>query len=133
MSGHITEERFVIVADARRRRTRAEKEAIVAELSAPGATVSAVARKHNVAASLLFRWRREFGGKQAKAASRGRRRFVPLMLAAPHTADGVKSALPTGTLSGLIEIDLSHGRRIRVDSSIDVAVLRRVIDILELR
>lgn len=122
----------MIVADARRRRTLTEKEAIVAELNAPGARVSAVARKHNVSSSLLFRWRRQFGGKLSKRASRTRS-FVPVMLAARHAARGLKSASPVGISSGLIEIDLSHGRRIRVDSSVDVAVLRRVIEILELR
>ena len=132
MSGHSAEERFVIVAGARRRRTLAEKEAIVAELNAPGATVSAVARKHNISSSLLFRWRRQFGGKQSKRASRTRS-FVPVMLAAPHAAPQLKSTSPVGISSGLIEIELSHGRRIRVDSSVDVAALRRVIDILELR
>jgi len=132
MSGHSTEEHFVIVADARRRRTRAEKEAIVAELNAPGATVSAVARKHNIASSLLFRWRRQFRGKRAKAASRSRS-FVPVMLAAPQSARATKSGSPEGMSSGLIEIELAHGRRIRVDGSVDVAVLRRVIDILDLR
>ena len=132
MSGHSAEERFVIVADARRRRTQVEKDAIVAELSAPGATVSAVARKHNVSSSLLFRWRRQFGSKPAKPASRARS-FVPIMLAAPHAARAVKSASPVAMSSGPIEIELSHGRRIRVDSSVDVAVLRRVIDVLELR
>jgi len=132
MSGHSAEERFVVVADARRRRTRPEKEAIVAELRAPGATVSAVARKHNLSSSLLFRWRREFGAKQVKPASPGRR-FLPVMLAAPPGARGVRSVSPAGMSSGLIEIELSHGRRIRVDGSVDVAALRRVIDILELR
>lgn len=37
----------MIVAHARRWRSRAEKEAIVAELNASGSTVSAMARKHN--------------------------------------------------------------------------------------
>jgi transposase-like protein len=61
MSGHSEEQRFVVVAEARRRWSRPEKEAIVAEL-ASGAPVSAVARKHNIAPSLLFRHIRTVAG-----------------------------------------------------------------------
>jgi transposase len=132
MSGHSAEERFVIVAEARRRRTRAEKAAIVAELNASGATVSAIARKHNISSSLLFRWRRELGGKPLKRASAGGR-FLPVMLAAPAGARGAKSASADAMRSGVIEIELCCGRRIRVDGSVDVAALRRVLDILALR
>jgi transposase len=132
MSGHSAEERFVIVAEARRRRTRAEKDAIVAELSAGGATVSAVARKHNISPSLLFRWRRELSDKPAKRSSPSPR-FLPVMVDAPGRGRGREASGPAVLSGGLIEIELSGGRRIRVDSSVDVAALRRVIDILELR
>ena len=45
-----------------------EKRAIVLETERRGATVSSVARKHGVAASLVFRWRVQFGlGKQPAA------------------------------------------------------------------
>jgi transposase len=127
MSGHNSEERFVIVADARRRRTAAEKAAIVAELNAAGATVSAIARKHNVAASLLFRWRRE---SQIGKATPQQRSFVPVALA--MTSAGA-SASPAGTGVGCIEIELVGGRRIRVEGSVDVALLRRLVDALEAR
>lgn len=41
----------------RREWSEVEKRAIVAECDEPGATVSAVARKHDMSPSLLFRWR----------------------------------------------------------------------------
>jgi transposase len=130
MSGDSSEaNQFVIVADARRRWTREQKQSIVAECGAGRASVSAVARKHNIAPNLLFRWRREFGiGRQAVMAQPA---FVPVALPVPSAkasaADGPRPAVQ----SGLIEIELAGGRRLRVDSSIDAAALRRVIEVLE--
>ena len=87
----------------RRRWTRAEKQSIVGECSVIGASVSAVARKHNVAPNLLFRWRKDFG------ADRPRRRpvpaFMPVALPAPVTASS-----STESTGGLIEIELFGGR-----------------------
>lgn len=49
----------VITSVQRRRRfAPAEKAAIVEETYAPGATVSYIARKHGIAPSMLFSWRR---------------------------------------------------------------------------
>src|SRR5258708_38152002 len=47
----------------RRRRVRSEdeKRRIVSETFEPGASVSAVARRHGLNANLLFTWRREMG------------------------------------------------------------------------
>ena len=44
--------------ERRRRRTPAEKLAIVAETEAAGVTVSLVARRHGIVPNQLFRWRR---------------------------------------------------------------------------
>jgi transposase len=133
MSGHSSEERFVIVADARRRRSRAEKEAIVAELNVSGETVSAVARKHNIAASLLFRWRREFGAKESAAPrEEPGRSFVPVAL--PVLALPSQTARPSGMdAHTAIEIVLAGGRRVIVGQDVDIAALKRVIEALEPR
>jgi transposase len=52
MSGYNQEKSFTVVAEARRKWTKAEKQAIVAEIAAT--SVSAVARKHGIASSLLW-------------------------------------------------------------------------------
>ena len=111
MSGHSTIERYVVTADARRRWSRTEKLAMVGETAAN--TVSAVARKHNLAPSLLFRWRRQSEGRATTPAT-AEGRFVPVMLAARR--DG-KSTSSAGTGLSCIEIELVGGRRIRVDGS----------------
>lgn len=127
MSGDSQERRFAIVAETRRKWSLAEKEAMVAQTAS--ASVSSIARKHGVAASLLFRWRREFGsgGKKVKPVSETR--FVPIALPAPSAG----YAPATVTHGGLIEIELASGRRIRVDASVDAAALKRVIAVLDER
>jgi Transposase len=48
----------------RRQWTAALKRRIVAETLAPGASVSIVARRHNVNAKQVFKWRREISPKR---------------------------------------------------------------------
>lgn len=114
------------VADVRRRWSRAEKEAIVAELDDKAASVSAIARKHGLAPSLLFRWRRQFAKVTAPPP------FVPIALPAP-SKDASPGPAEVAHAGGMIEIELLGGRRIRVDGSVDITTLRRVIDVLERR
>ncbi|MGY3530906.1 MULTISPECIES: IS66-like element accessory protein TnpA [Bradyrhizobium] len=55
----------IITGTGRRRRWSTDaKAAIVAESFAPGASVSAVARRHDISPSLLFLWRRQGTGEQ---------------------------------------------------------------------
>jgi transposase-like protein len=87
MSGDSSEGKpFVIVADARRRWTCPEKQAMVAQCGVDRALVSAVARKHNLATSPLFRWRREL--RPARAAE-AKPAFVPVALPAPVGTPGL--------------------------------------------
>ena len=122
MSGYNQGGRFV-VAEMKRRWTLAEKKSIVVESDAAPTSISAVARKHGVAPALLFRWRRELGGRQA--GRRAKRRFVPVCLPAPA---GVETAAPQVAEPVVIEIELMRsGLRLRVE----VTALRRVLDVLE--
>ena len=54
----------------RRRYTVDQKLAVLAEASAPGMTISYVARRHGISPSLIFGWRRRMteGGKEAVRA-----------------------------------------------------------------
>jgi transposase len=119
-----TEKRFAVVAETRRRWSADEKRAIVEECSAGQASVSAVARKHNIAPNLLFRWRKDFGADRHEA--RQSPAFVPVALPAPMTASS-----GADNRGGLIEIELLSGRRLRVDGGVDAGALRRVIEVLE--
>jgi transposase len=112
--------------DARRRRTLAEKRAIVAELLVAGARVSAIARKHGVSSSLLFRWRKQFADKAGSRLSR--QSFVPVSLPPPQLPE--PAAVPQAC-SCSIEIELASGRRIKIDQCIDLGFLKHVIEVLE--
>jgi transposase len=125
MSGYVPEKSFAIVAETRRKWTLAEKTSVVSEIA--GSSVSAVARKHGIASSLLFRWRRELGGDGKKAKRQAKTSFVPVALLAPSVSP-VSTAVAG---SGMIEIELAHGRRVRVDASVDVNALKRVIAVLD--
>ena len=123
MSGYDQGKSFSVVAERRRKWTAGEKAAIVAEIA--GSSVSAVARRHGIASSLVFRWRRELGGGGKKPKREAGTAFIPLALPAPGA---VSTAMPGG---GMIEIELAHGRRVRVDASVDVNALKRVIAVLD--
>lgn len=120
---------FDIVAETRRRWTAEDRRRIVVESET--APVSMVARRHGVAVSLVFRWRRQAGlpGKR-EGVKKADAVFVPVMLAAPPEAPletpGVQA--PDG---GLIEIELAGGRRVRLSGAVDVQALKRVIAVLE--
>ena len=126
MSGYDEEKRYAVVAETRRKWTVAERKQIVAETET--SSVSSVARKHGVATSLVFRWRREAGVAGKKLVRKPASAFVPVVLPVLSPA-----ALPpaTGADRGVTEIELSGGRLVRVDGSVEVNALRRVIAVLD--
>jgi transposase len=114
----------------RRRRiwSEEEKRRIVAETREPGSSVSIVARRHDLNANLLFTWRRKMAS--ASDTERDMMRLVPAVIAPePAPAAAVIPAAP----SGRIEIALTGGDRVIVDSTVDAAALRRVIKALSRR
>lgn len=125
MSGPMASPTHVLIASTRRAWTREQKLAILAEAKNPSTTVSAVARRHGLRPSLLFRWRREIVDEERAAASPAQPAFVPLCLPNP-----VNTGACERTPVGVIEIELACGHRLRADASIDVTVLRSVIEAL---
>jgi len=126
MSGPTPNPPHIVIASTRRAWSAEQKRAIVAEAEVAGATISAVARHHGVHASLLFRWRRELLEAEQAAVRPPQPAFVPLALPAPTggAAVGERSSNP------MIEIELAGGHRLRADASIEIAVLRSVIEAL---
>lgn len=140
MSGDSGSRRYDIVAETRRRWSRAEKRAVVAEASAPGVNVSEIARRHGLKPSLLFRWKNQVADttegsvEPANCVSGRGPSFVPVALPAPAAcadlpAPAVSDRLPRP--ASTVEIELITGRRVRVDVMIDTAALKRIIDALE--
>jgi transposase len=129
MSGHGTEERYIVTADARRRWSRAEKLAMVSEIGEN--SVSAIARKHNIAPSLLFRWKREFGSSGPAGSVPTEPTFVRVALPTPVTAPECAFEPVDRMRDGAIEIVLCGNRRIIVGRGVDAIALKRVLCILE--
>ena len=124
--------------ERRRRWSSDEKTRIVEETLVPGAKVSEVARRNGISASLVFTWRRQArssGPRDGAAFCRGadRRTGPAAELSKPPSDEPLQSRPATSGRSGLIEISLGGGRRVRVDANVDAAALARVLDVLERR
>ena len=122
MSGQITK---VYEADVRRRWSEEEKLAIVEESKT--SPVARVAKKHGVAVSLLFRWRKLQGIRVRRSGARPQQGFVRLALPAPADVADRQCG------RGAIEIVLSGGRRVIVGKDVDAATLGRILDVLDRR
>jgi len=125
MSGARTNPPYVVVASTRRSWSREEKRAILAETRDGETTVSAVARRHGLHPSLLFRWRRDALDEERAAARAPQPAFVPLLLPGP-----ANMAPAERVAASAIEIELAGGHRVRADASVDAALLRSVIEAL---
>jgi transposase len=123
ISGDRSVDRYSVVADTRRQWSAAEKAAIVAEASGNCPNISAVARRHGINPSLLFRWRKALDRPDVPKPS-----FVPIALPSPFLPAAISSAKPD-----TIEILIAGGRTVRVRADVDTAALVRIIAALEER
>jgi transposase len=117
-------------AISRRRRiwTEDEKRRIVAETSAPGASVSIVARRHDINANMLFTWRRQLGAERSLAAGEAVT-FVPATI----TPEPASTEAPASPSAGRMEIVLTGGDRVIVGADVDARALARVAKVLSRR
>ena len=121
----------------RRRWSVEEKARIVDETLVPGAAVSEVARRHGVAQSLLFTWRRQ--ARVETSAEGASSILLPVEIEPSAAAADVEYTRSRGVAgrrrrqSGTIEIELGSGKRVRVDSEVDADALRRVLTVLDER
>jgi transposase len=120
----------VLGAERRRRWSDDEKARILEETLVPGATVSEVARRNDVAASVVFTWRRKARVSGPTAAS-----FVPMIVVEPPAPVPAMASPPRASKGsrGIIEIDLGGGRCVKVDADVDADALSRVLDVLQRR
>jgi transposase len=98
--------------------------------------ISAVARRHGIKPSLLFRWRRLARDAQDQPSTA----FIPVTLALPAVEapapEAAANALPVSPRPAAsqepaehrIEIALGNGRVVRVGAGVDVDSLRRILD-----
>lgn len=117
-----------VKAPRKRHRTNQERRQIVEETFLPSASVSRVARKHDVNANQLFRWRKLYregrlGGGVGAAA------LLPVKL----SEEAEKATQIEGPVSrwGTLEVKVSKGT-IRIVGAIDPLTLRTVLECLAL-
>ena len=115
----------------RKRWPEADKRQIVAETRMPGASVSVVARRHDVNANQLFKWRREMASKQLPAADKSIA-MLPVEIAQPVEIAPERAGEPRARLrrSGVIEITFGSGARVCLRGEVSPETLRQVIELL---
>ena len=132
--------------ERRRRFSVEQKLAVLTEATAPGANMSAVARRHGLLPAQVYKWRwlAELGVIGVPGASKlpsfvaveiaQEVRSLPAPVSAEKpTAGAGASRRRRRKKAGLIEIELEGGRRVRVDRDVDAAALERVLDVLARR
>jgi transposase len=115
--------------ERRRRWSVEEKLRIVAETHEPGASVRAVAARHDVYPNLLRTWRRLV--RQGRLSAALPACFVPVRVleSAPAPA-AVSPTAANRPAADTIEISLPDGSRVRVGSDVNLTALRRVMTVL---
>jgi transposase len=104
----------------RRQYSEALKHQMVAETQAPGASVSIVARRHDVNSNQLFRWRRQLLPKAGVKSGA----MVPVEIA-PDDGRARRT-----DREGVIEIVFGCGARVRLRGEVSAEALRQVIELL---
>jgi transposase len=108
----------------RRQWSEALKRRIVAETLEPDASVSIVARRHDVNANQLFKWRREMAPEAPVAAEQSVTMLPVEIVPEPGTPRG------RARRSGTIEITLAGGARVCIRGEVSPEALRQVIELL---
>ncbi len=116
----------VLGTERRRRWSPQDKLQIVEETLQPGVTVTEVACRHGLAPSVVFTWRRL--ARDGRLGDAGVA-FMPVEIT-PVPVQTTPAVSPSRR-TGLIEIVLGRGRRIRVDREVDAEALRRVLQVVE--
>jgi len=115
--------------DERRRRTWSadQKQHIISESFAPGASVAEVARRYGLNSNLLFTWRRREQAANGASDAGAPVNIVPVRV----VTDAAHPAFPATLGSrGRMEIVLVSGERIIVGPDVDATALARIIKAL---
>jgi transposase len=120
----------------RRQHTLEEKRRIVEETRVKGASVSSVARRHEVNANQVFAWRQLYRrGLLVPEAAQDRAEMLPVRVSTPTVlptkpAASVGKAARPERASKSIEIKLANGHSVVLRGRFDAKTLSRVLDLL---
>lgn len=119
----------VITGPERRRHwSEEQKRAIVAASLAPGAVVADVARRADISAGQIYRWRQEL--RTAAAAAAG---FTPVMIASTEISDAPAEDGPACGAEPAIEVEFAGKVRVRISGSVPAALAAAVVKALARR
>ena len=114
--------------ERRRRWSDEEKASILSELSKPGSNGAEVARRHGVARSLIYAWRKELKARLRTAGGAAvTMPFAHVLLAGPAPMAETQAALPTAVPT--IEIEMK-GVRVRLPGSAPSSLVAAAIKAL---
>src|SRR5262249_12071404 len=113
-------------ATKRRQYSDALKRQMVAETLEPGASVSIVARRHDVNANQLFKWRRELLPQEAPAEAE-RNAMVPVEIVAEPERRSPRRRVRR---AGVLESEFGGGARVCIRGEVASKTLRQVIELL---
>ena len=112
------------VRPKRRQWSEGLKRRIVAETLEPGASVSIVARRHDVNANQLFKWRREMAPEPPAAVAQSVTMLPVEIVPEPSAPRG------RARRSGTIEISLAGGARVCIRGEVSPEALQQVMELL---
>jgi transposase len=132
----------------RREYSMTQKLQVVRETLAPGASVSVVARRHDINSNVVFRWRREYLEYMQEEGERGTAHQGSQSVSSAFVSVGVVGegaalrALPPGSQqkqgvpaqrqapaenAAIIEIETALGVKVRITGAVDERLLDRVL------
>jgi transposase len=116
--------------ERRRRWSPEEKLEILREASAPGSSVGAVARRHDINRSQIYQWRRAFRSGQLRSESFAVVDLLPVEVC-DDDEDEAPSVDETPSPAIMISIELRHGRTLRLPSTLPCHEIRRLVAAVE--
>jgi transposase len=130
MGGVQQSEQVVSLKNGRTRkfRSRQERRQIVEETLKPGASVSLVARAHDVNANQVFKWRKQYceGRLDVALKSTSTRTLLPVRICDSVPMAPTPSRRSKPRRSGVIDIDLGHAR-VRIEGTADPECVRAAV------
>jgi transposase len=122
--------RTEIVSDRRRTHSAAFRADVVSAAMVPGARIQEIAERHGICRSLIYRWRRAAGSPAVEAPVM---RLFPVRITASDEVappSSPSSGAGAARRTGSIEIEIGSDVRVRVDESVSLVTLRRVMSVL---
>lgn len=111
---------------AKRRKRRKwsddEKRMICAQTTVPGVSVAQVARRFDLNANQIFNWLKDPKFAPDDQADEDEAKFLPVEVIAQPT-----SPQPSSETTGLIELELANGHRLRISGAFDPEAIARLV------